>query len=387
MRVLLTGARAPVTLDLARRFHGAGHCVFLADSVRFPLARFSTAVQGSRRIVAPRASPTGYVDVLLRAVRDWHIDLVVPTCEEVFTIAYHLDRFQEVCRVLTEPIAMLERLHNKWTFSQRHYSSHARAPESHYLSDAVHVQLLLADSTRWVFKPVFSRFATRTLIGPGPATAAAIRPSAAQPWVAQRRMVGQEVSSYSIAHNGRLQAHALYRSDYRVGAGSGIYFTPMEHAGIRAFVSDVVTAENFTGQIAFDFIVDREGRVWVLEANPRATSGVHLFAAGDRLVDALLGRSTTCIEPTSRGPCMLGMAMVLWGLPAALRDGALRGRGLRTLARNCRRAREVVLQWHDPLPALLLPLAFTELVGMALRHRCRLTEAATCDIEWNGESL
>ncbi len=39
-RVLLTGARAPVTLDLARHFARRGHEVYFADSVHLPLARF-----------------------------------------------------------------------------------------------------------------------------------------------------------------------------------------------------------------------------------------------------------------------------------------------------------------------------------------------------------
>ena len=40
-RILLTGARAPVTLDLVRHFHRAGHEVYVADSIYLPLARLS----------------------------------------------------------------------------------------------------------------------------------------------------------------------------------------------------------------------------------------------------------------------------------------------------------------------------------------------------------
>jgi hypothetical protein len=283
---------------------------------------------------------------------------------------------------LTDAIDKLEPIHNKWKFSQHTGSSHARVPESHCLRDPADLQPFVEDSVHWVFKPVFSRFASQTRIGPSRAEAAALKPNKDRPWIAQRRIVGQEYSSYSVAHRGCLRAHALYRSDYRIGHGSGIYFVPCEHPGIAAFVRDFVAAEAYTGQIGFDFIVDAADAVWVLEANPRATSGVHLFAAADRLVDALLGRSDGCVRPTIAEPCMLGLPMALWGLPAALRRGQL----LR-FVRDCRRAREVAWKWCDPLPSLLMPLALAELVGLALRARCQLTEAATCDIEWNGEPL
>lgn len=36
---LITGARAPVALELARNFYSHGHRVILADSLTYPLAR------------------------------------------------------------------------------------------------------------------------------------------------------------------------------------------------------------------------------------------------------------------------------------------------------------------------------------------------------------
>ncbi len=378
MRVLLTGARAPVTLDLARRFHAQGHAVFLADSLRFGVAAFSRAVTRMLVVPAPKASAARYVDALLGAVDRWKIDLLVPTCEEVFFIAHHLDRFRDVCAVCTDSLEKLERMHNKWKFSQKRYSEHAQAPESHLLNDTTHLEPFHADSANWVFKPVYSRFAAETRIGPDAAALASVRPSAAKPWIAQRRIVGQEYSTYSVARAGRLQAHAVYRSEYKVGVGSGIYFIACQQPAIEAFVRDFVAAESYTGQIGFDVIVDAEGKPWVLEANPRATSGVHLFAPRDALIEAIVGEVADCVRPSASAPPMLGLALAVFGL---------RMRGLGKLVRDFVRARDVVFAWSDPLPTLLLPLAVAEIAGIAWRERRQLTEAATYDIEWNGEPL
>jgi len=382
MRVLLTGARAPATLDLARRFHAAGHLVFLADSVCFGLGSWSRAVKHILTVPAPRASPVNYVNALLKIIDRWKIDLLIPTCEEVFFIAHFLDEFRNACQVFTDTIDKLERIHNKWRFSQTLYSHHAKAPESHFLSEPENLRPFLAETYSWVFKPVYSRFASETKIGLSADCAAAIRPTPSRPWIAQRRIFGQEYSTYSVARNGCVQAHATYYSAYKVGLGSGIYFIGCGHPPIEHFVRDFVAKENYTGQIGFDFIESLDGQTWVLEANPRATSGVHLFDHADRLVDSFVGELGECVTPSAGVPRMLGSAMAVYGLTQAIRR-----RALGTFIRDCWRARDVVFQWSDPLPTLMMPMAFAEIVGVALRERCKLTEAATFDIEWNGEPM
>ena len=46
MTILLTGTRAPATLDLARRLWREGVRVIGADSLRYPLGKFSQAIGG-----------------------------------------------------------------------------------------------------------------------------------------------------------------------------------------------------------------------------------------------------------------------------------------------------------------------------------------------------
>ena len=60
-RVLLTGARAPIALDLARQFAAAGWQVHTADSQPAHATSASGAVHCHHRVPPPRQQPAGFV--------------------------------------------------------------------------------------------------------------------------------------------------------------------------------------------------------------------------------------------------------------------------------------------------------------------------------------
>ena len=62
--VLLTGTRAPATLDLARRLWREGVRVIGADSMRFPLGRFSAAFAVHHRVPPPRQDRAGFLGAI-----------------------------------------------------------------------------------------------------------------------------------------------------------------------------------------------------------------------------------------------------------------------------------------------------------------------------------
>ena len=91
MNILITGARAPAALDLARRCRAAGHTVFMADSLRFGMAMFSRVVAGRKLLPSPVEKPDQFVDALRSMIDAHHIELIVPTCEEVFFLSLYRD--------------------------------------------------------------------------------------------------------------------------------------------------------------------------------------------------------------------------------------------------------------------------------------------------------
>ena len=229
-----------------------------------------------------------------------------------------------------------------------------------------------------VFKPVWSRFASRVLLRPQPWEIEALHPTPQAPWVAQEFLEGEELSVYAIAQNGRLQAFSLYRSIYRAGKGAGICFEPVENGQARAFVTRFAAGTRWTGQLSFDLIRQPDGTVLPLECNPRATSGLHFFRDPHRFVKAV-ATGEGSVEPDVLRPQTVRLALWLYGLPAALRAGDIGG-FLRTL-----KGADEVLDWPgDPAPKRAQARALAEIAGVALRHRISLQRASTRDIEWDG---
>jgi len=380
MRVLLTSPRAPVTLDLARRFNAQSADVYLCDSLRYGCGALSRNHRRMFNVPRPRQSVREYLVALQTIVKVEKIDLLVPTCEEIFYISKFRDQIG--CEVFADSFDKLGAIHNKWSFAKEAGNVAASVPESHEITS--HEQLLsFQDRSReYVFKPVYSRFASEVLIAPEPNQLVNLSVSNNKRWIAQRFVSGTEFSTYSIARNGKMLAHASYTSIYRAGHGSGIYFRAETHPRIDEFVRTFISEYGFTGQIGFDCIVDETNVPWIIEGNPRATSGLHMLEFDAPLLNAILGNTDQLIEANTSRPRMIAAAMPLWGLAYAFKQQLLR-----QYVGDFWRGRDVLFQWKDPMPAIGLPLTLAELLLIAVRERKTMQQASTQDIEWNGEPL
>jgi hypothetical protein len=131
--------------------------------------------------------------------------------------------------------------------------------------------------------------------------------------------------------------------------------------------------------VGFDFIEDRDGRFHVLECNPRATSGVHLFDNQRRsLVNSLSDPPERVLEPTSE-PRMIALAMLLLAAPQRALSAPF--------WRDYAAARDVIVQKGDFWPLFAQVLSLGEIIARAASRRCGLLAASTADIEWNGQPL
>lgn len=381
-RVLITGGRAPVAVDLARSFAAAGAHVVVADSAPLFLARASRAVAQAVRVPPPRQEPRAFARAIREiAVRE-RIDLIVPTCEEVFYLARFAAELRAVAELFCPDFPLLEELHDKERFTRRARGLGVEVPETWRLTSPGDLERFAASAGEFVFKPVFSRFAVHTLVRPTAQAARAITPTPGRPWVAQRFVAGRELCSYAVARGGRLTAHALYEPVWRAGRGSGFYFEPTRRPAIETFTARLVAKLNYTGQIAFDFIEPADGGIHVIECNPRATSGLHLFAGGAALAAAFDGSAAETIRPGSERPAMLGAAMGSIGSWQAMR-----GRGVGRWMRAGWRARDVLWSWRDPGPAFFVFAGLAATLALAARRGITPQAASTRDIEWDGEEI
>ncbi|MEF3303229.1 ATP-grasp domain-containing protein [Paenibacillus sp. GYB003] len=393
-KVLLTGGRAPVALEMARLLAAAGCEVHVAESMRRYLCRVSNAVAGCHEVPGPAYDPEGFVNGLERIVRRERIDRIVPTCEELFYVASGLERLERWCRVFAAPLDRLRRLHSKWAFIRR----------VEELGFAVPATRLLPDPSAWsdrraasasaadgepaaradgcVLKPEFSRSGAKVRFIRADDRWPPVPEERSFPWVAQHYVRGRGLCTYSVAHDGKLAAHAAYAVDYSVRGGACFYFEPLRHAALTKWVSDFVRLERFTGQIAFDFIETADGALYPIECNPRTTSGIHLFGPDDRLADALLDPESlgdTIAQPRPGTRKMLALPMLALGW-----RGRGSRRGLREWLRKLASARDVVYSRDDPRPFREQWLMLNELRRIARARGLTMLEASTADIEWNG---
>ncbi|TGP57158.1 hypothetical protein EN873_03415 [bacterium M00.F.Ca.ET.230.01.1.1] len=376
--VLITGARAPVALHLARLVHGAGRRVILADTPARPIAAASKACARYHRLPPPRFEPQAYAEAVETLIRAESISLVIPTCEEVFHLALAWRGRTMPALLFAPDIELLAQVHNKHSFIRLAERLGLEVPGTTLVNSRDDREAVRGHSRDLVFKPVWSRFANQVLLRPTPDFLDAIAPSPAMPWVAQRFVEGEEISAYAVAREGRLKALALYRSLYRAGKGAGIFFERVEDDAARALVERIVAGTAWTGQISFDLMREPGGRVLPLECNPRAVSGLHFFRDPAPFADAALGSGPE-VAPDLTAPQTVRLAMWIYGLPAALRSGRLAS------FRKAMREGQELLDWPgDSAPVRAQWPALAEIARVALRERISLQAASTRDIEWNG---
>jgi len=362
-RILITGARAPVTRDLRQALSAAGHEVHLADVFRTRTAgRFPW-----RTYAAPVQQPDRFARDIAKINIDLKPDLIIPLCEEVF----HLAGISGLPLFAADRATLL-RLHSKWDFNQWVRSLGLDAPATQRASpgDA-------GPTATSVFKPEFSRFGARCLIRPAPGIVAKLVHDPANPWLRQDYVAGDDLCFHAIARAGRVRAFAAYRSDWRTEGGASYYFAPLPAAlsqRLFAIATTIVEAGKLTGQIACDIRHGADGRLWLIECNPRGTSGLHLLAHDPQaLAKAFLDDDGECLTG-SETPVCLGPAMMLLGLSDALRTDRLE-----SWRRDIGRAR-------DALDGALAG-ALTDHLGHSLRAVLRgkpLDQLLTEDIEYNG---
>jgi hypothetical protein len=269
-------------------------------------------------------------------------------------------------------------MHDKARFAEVANELGAGAGQNFVLADQGSVERFPHNPADFVFKPVWSRFASRIFIGPDRAALSAIHPTPEAPWLAQTRIVGEEFCVYAVAHRGKLVACAPYRNLMRAGAGTAICYEHVDAPDIADFCARFAEKTKWHGQVSFDFIRTPEGRLVAIECNPRATSGLSLFHPDDGVVEAIV--SGMPAGPATRGRLGIKGTILLVGLLGLV--------GLQKRQPYLRR-------FFDSRDALAFPGEWSLLHGQAisvaeiwllsLAKKLSILEATTWDMEWNGE--
>lgn len=380
--IIFTGGRSPVTLDLIRLFAKNNYNIYVVESFKNNIAGASKYVKKNIILPSPAIETELFIQNLIDTIIEYKIDLIIPTCEEVFYLAKYKDRIEKYCKLFTSNIEILDELHSKYKFIQMLEKLDIKAPESKRLFNIEEVKKELRLKDKFVLKPEYSRFASLVLINDkSPKKINKIKISEDYPWVFQEYIKGKAYCSYSIAQDGKLLAHSVYSSIYCAGQGATIHFEPFESEEILKIVEKIVKELNYTGQISFDFIRSDENNVYYpIECNPRATSGIYLFS--ESITEAFRSdyNSSTFIKPNSDKSKMVAFAMLIYALPT-----------LRTLGqgkdfiKKFYKSKDVVFRLNDMKPFISQFRGLAYYADLGKKNNISLMEATTMDIEWNGK--
>ncbi len=379
--ILITGGRAPVSLDLARSLAKKNHVIFMAESQPVQLSRFSNAITKTFLVNAPRHNRNQFINELVAIVLKEKIDILIPTCEEVFYISQGRDQFPSTCHVWVDDFKKMILLHNKWEFNQAGNQLGLTTPESFAITNEEVLKSYKSLSGIWILKPQYSRFGHKVFQGE---MAEILKQpysfKMGQVWVLQKFVSGPEYCAYALAYNGRIKALSIYSHEFLAGK-AGICFEEIDCSIIEDSIRQCLANLNFTGQIAFDFILE-DGKAYALECNPRATSGIHLLTSTSEFADVFLPNQA--VQKTVRANfgsrSMILLAMIFFGF--------IQIQNLRKLKQwfiIVFSSREVIFSWRDPIPFFDQFICTLQLSWQAWRKKINILSASTEDIEWNGE--
>ncbi|MGK5595458.1 MAG: ATP-grasp domain-containing protein [Parachlamydiaceae bacterium] len=378
--ILLTAARSPVTLELARLLHSAGHRVFVADTTKLNTSRFSNSVEKTFLIPSPRFFPDEFLSSLIKITKEEGIHLVIPIYEEILLLARNSHLFPKSCSVFTSSFDLLLELHNKWLFQKKLESFGIEIPKT-FLIEKQEDLKKIDFSHDYALKACYSRASLSLKKISAEQAIAPFEIEEHNPWIAQEWLEGNKFCTYSICQNGKIKAHATYPVKYAIDGNSCLIFEAFNHPKILNWVENFIQKINFTGQIAFDFIQLANGKLYAIECNPRATSGVHLFREKDRLDQAFfnLNDSPILAQEGTQKQILHGMLMYGW------RKSSFPSNNASNFFKHLFSIRDVVYSLKDPLPFLASPLIFREIWNTSKKYNITIPAAFTFDYEWNGK--
>jgi ATP-grasp domain len=380
--LLLTAGRGTYALALARRFRAAGYRVLVADAWPHTLCRYSSAVSRYFHVPSPARQTPDWLSAVWKIAEQHAVDLIVPIYEEVFYLAQAKAAREDGPPLFAPNFDTLIGLHDKWLFVEKARQLGLSVPATTRIASRDDLVRVFGerDPSRTVYKPIYSRFAAQTVVRPpGIEALEGVEPTPRRPWIAQEYLPGRPFATFSIAHRGRITAHATYATDFCHDFGPTVVYRRVEHAAVWQWVRTFVDAVQYTGQVGFDFIEDSSGRISAIECNPRLTGGMYLLKDDPRFAEAYFDPATGPIEAI-RGRSYTFRFWLFWTLFRHTKSFP----GFSEWCRHFfggRSTNEFV--WSDPLPRLMGPVLTAGVAAAAFRNGIGAREMVTRDFEWS----
>jgi len=388
MKVLCTTSRMPFAVDEIRKLGEQGHQVYAADTFRTAPGSHSAEVYERVVVPAPRQETEAFIAAIAELAAREGIEILVPMFEEVFYLARHRDDLPSSMQLFCPPFDTLARVHDKASFLRMCGEIDVPVPETVVATSSEELRKAIAGFPRYFARAAYSRGGVELLTNTGPLAGTVsvddITPTPDNPWVVQAFVEGKDLCSFSVAHNGRIATHCTYEHPRTIEHAGGIEFVSVDEPRTLALAQQVAEATNYTGQLSFDWLVQDDGSISIVECNPRPTDGVTLMA-NDVFVEALLDPAAkpTMVPPGHKSEIKFAMLRDMFREPANLPQDL----------RELFDAPDVYHGKHDVKPFLYEVLSYSHV--FAFRHHehprahkhTDLVAAQFFDVEWDGSPI
>ncbi|MEQ8658319.1 MAG: ATP-grasp domain-containing protein [Hyphomicrobiales bacterium] len=366
--VLLTLGRLPKGLDIARSFHCAGWRVLVAEPFGWHLCGLSRSVDKSYRVPAPNIDQAAYLDALLALIAREGVSLVVPISEETMHVAALGVRLPDDVRLFTSSHQSVLALHDKLRFAHGIEQAGMAAPKTALLGSPEAQGI--ADVAPTIAKDRWGASGSNVTFLEQGKKVPDRRDALVQEW-----LEGDEVSSFSIVHAGRVSATVVYRPIIRDGTVSTV-FERIDAPDVETYVARIAQWSGHTGFLSFDMMLTSAGPV-AFECNPRANSGIHFLETADIAHAILEPGFVPRFNRHTRMQQAYPTLTLLWSAIGKWPRYRQIGKALFT-------SRDVTWRLNDPLPFALMTPATWPLLRQAMFEGRSLGEAAIHDIGWFG---
>ncbi|TDM11979.1 ATP-grasp domain-containing protein [Macrococcus lamae] len=278
-RVLITGARAPISYAVVQQQAELGRQVFLTDSTRKVSIKNSKFIEEFIVTTSPRFSTEEYIREINDIVRKHQIDVIIPLNEESFYLSQY--KHQLIVPVWVEDITKMLSVHNKYNFTRLIESMGFKVPDTAYVAEQEELTAFMMhfSGDEYIVKQPYGRF--------GQSVRKLSRMELENdnfiefPFMIQSLIKGTEWCSYSVAINGKALSTSLYLSNAHESYNCSTHFHSQKNEELQSIIESVIRQLNWSYQIAFDVIrCHTTGDYYFIECNPRATNGA-LFMKAD----------------------------------------------------------------------------------------------------------
>ncbi|MGE0790493.1 MAG: ATP-grasp domain-containing protein [Sandaracinaceae bacterium] len=360
-RVLVTGTRLPVGLELVRKLGRTGRHVVATDSFANAPGMHSRYAAEHEVTHSPRDESERFVEDIATIARERGVARVILTFEEVFYLARRRHR---IGAELFAPSAhTLERLHNKASFIALARELDLPVPKTRLAKTRGQLARAIAELGPYFARPVYTRGGVTLLTNRGPLAdetdPTEVEPTRQNPFLVQPFVEGRDVCSVSICHHGRITGHVSYAHPLTLEHAGGITFESLNLPETLEIAQRIAEATNYHGFLSLDYLETERG-LSLVECNPRPTSGIALMP--DALFDrALTGEVRAPLVAPARTRRQMSLAL-LRNIVVHPGEAPSNVRALFTSGAD------FYFDAHDPLPVLFQVLAYARVRDYRRRH-------------------